>query len=722
MPGPGAEASRARAQWLASEMGMTEEEAASYLSKRKREEEGTGPAAPDGGAPKRARDAAGASPAHVAGDAGGAEAAGAAAPAALGRHLAEEVPAACMDKIAIVASHGCDAALRAARAVRNLRGMYVDDLRLWLQLMPAEAYARWLTARGLDDIDPATPYVAMNGTRILGGTPDILAHLAYWRGDKLVRDAGQSRFLTVIHLPCPELSSASVIIGDLGTRAAYIIDPTADSGVYLRVLEQEGLELKAVLLTHTPWDCAGGHFALRAATGCAVYAGRQAVRPDRERKVIDEELVFELSNGSKLKCLPTPGHTLDSVTYALTVRREKRGDPPGLVSDVEIAAFTGATLLVDTVGRTDVEAHVSPAGGTEAEMAEMLYESLIKITAFDADCTVFPARCGMQFSGHTVEPKFCARLRSMFDTGNHATSLVPGHYKSPADASKEAFLAHVERLALNRIPFPESFRDFHAENSAAAPPAAAGAPPQVLSLKEFVRRKWRPDAAKRAMLAHLCPSQPTPEAATVPLLVDVRPIAEYCAGHVKGSVSLPMVDGLRFEAFAAALVKRHADLRVVAIVSDGSFVAPLVRKLSLVGLGRFLTEVVDMSTNTGLTLCRLERVASDLSEIGESGFYLDVRSHVENSAQAVASAAHVPLESVKQWCTETPAILKRSLSIVPVAPVVTYCAGGYRSFIAATILNAFSIPSTDIVDGGLTVMTHNPALWTLKDPSIKCTS
>eukprot|EP01059_Diplonema_ambulator_P007879 TRINITY_DN17403_c1_g1_i2.p1 TRINITY_DN17403_c1_g1~~TRINITY_DN17403_c1_g1_i2.p1 ORF type:complete len:687 (+),score=200.02 TRINITY_DN17403_c1_g1_i2:260-2320(+) len=666
------------AQWLAMDMGMSVEEVEEVVRKKRKVDT------------------------HIAVNEPEEE--------ALPIHLDLPIEAAVMDKVTIVGCHGCKEAIAAAKAVRQVRGMYVDDLRLWLQLMEPKSYKAWLERKGVS-MSVSTPYVALNNTQLPGGVKQLLQSLPYWRGDKIARDVACPS-LVLVHMPYDGTSSSSAVVGDRRTGNAYIVNPRRDTLLYNRILEAEGLALKGVLMTHTIWDSASGHACLQRAFSVPIYMGKQPdhlADADRcfEFTVLKEEKVLMLGSDTCIRCVPTPGHTLDSMTYAVTC------------DDKEVAAFTGSNLLIDTVGRVDVESHVAVDGPSAEVMAAFLYESLVKVCSFDDECVVFPSHCGMQFSGHTVEPKWSCKLRIMYDGGNHALSFIPGHKKSAKDAGKAAFLGHMNKLWNVTIPFNRSFRDLYFLNAYGQPrqhvPREPGTRlPPIVPLEDFIKT-WDAAAGARSLKAHLEPSEGS-SVDLLPLLLDVRKQGEYCNGYVKGSISIPMLPGIRFEAFAAACIARHSFLKIVVVMSNLDDVHLLMYRLGLVALDAYVERIVLVSGREQCTLPTLVRVGGYDEAVGLGGEDLvDVRSGVENSSQAVASAVHVPLESVKQWAASQPLLSAAK-------PFVAYCAGGYRSFIAATIMNAFAVPATDVCGGGLTIMSLRPDLWSLKDPSIKCTS
>ncbi len=151
------------------------------------------------------------------------------------------------------------------------------------------------------------------------------------------------------------LAHLSYFIGS-GADAA-VIDPRRDADVYLDIARQNCMRIKYVLETHRNEDYVAGSMELKARTGCAVYHGKNL--PFRYGEGIEDGDAVEIG-GLLVRALETPGHTPESITYALYDG-----------GDVPLAAFTGDALFAGTTGRTDV-------WGAEGEAAGALYDSLME--------------------------------------------------------------------------------------------------------------------------------------------------------------------------------------------------------------------------------------------------------------------------------------------------------------------------------------------------------
>ena len=663
-----------------------------------------------------------------------------------------------MDKIVIVAADDNADAAAAAKEVRGVRGAYVDDLRLWLQQMPPRLFREWLRKKGKDEAAevPDTElrtlsFVSLNGTELPGGLAQLRAHLPYWRGDKFTRDVGVQDRLLFVHRIHEALSSTSAIFANKATKKAYVINPLGSLEWYADELRAHdaAYEIEAVLLTHIPFDSAA---VANNGTVPAFYTGKRDDVPRGTPTLPNVRVVgpgevrtLALCDDVTLRVVPTPGHARDGLSFVLDV------------DDEPAAVFPGDAVMVDTVGRTDTEywlragksaapafapQHEDPVRAPHdaaekaaalAAAAEQLFRGLEGLLTDVPDTAViFPTHFGNQFTAHSVEPKVAVTLRLLKDGANHAVTLLPSTARKPkkdqAQPGLKAFAEHCSQLAAATMPFTPAFVASHADNLRRVyhgGSAAAAAPPRLYRDLPVVDARSLAAPTRAVLDLHLGVAAGAADEATAApsLLVDIRRPGAYAARHIKGSVSFPAVEGVRFEHFFGAMVSRRADTTVLLVADEATPDAwgdRALERLRTVGAegevaGRVLVEAAAPEQTD--SFARLESHA-DLRPLVGNGF-LDVRSVAENASQSVDGCAHAPLEAVAHHASARAVAAEGGATV---APSVVFCAGGFRSFIAASIERAYGIPSTDVVGGGLTVMSKRPDLWTLKDPQVKCTS
>ncbi|HEV8359639.1 MAG TPA: MBL fold metallo-hydrolase [Candidatus Thermoplasmatota archaeon] len=158
------------------------------------------------------------------------------------------------------------------------------------------------------------------------------------------------------------MANFTYLVGDPATKRALLIDPSFDATVALRVAEQEGFAVEAILDTHEHYDHCQDNALAKHRTGAPVMAHRLADVPAKDRDLEDGEVVRvgEL----KVKVYHTPGHSPGSVVYVAGKH-----------------SFTGDTLFVGNIGRIDLP-HSSPG---------QMYDSLHNVVRkLDPDVVVNP--------------------------------------------------------------------------------------------------------------------------------------------------------------------------------------------------------------------------------------------------------------------------------------------------------------------------------------------
>src|SRR5207249_5835175 len=156
---------------------------------------------------------------------------------------------------------------------------------------------------------------------------------------------------------------ASYLFGCKTTGEFAVVDPHAELvDDYVRLADEQGARIAAVLDTHVQADHVSGLPELVARTGATAYLPESADVDFDHHALADREVV-KLGN-TQLQALATPGHALAHHAYLVTDRT--RGDDPWFV-------LSGDALLVGDAGRPDLHAH---AERTVEEMARLLYRSV----------------------------------------------------------------------------------------------------------------------------------------------------------------------------------------------------------------------------------------------------------------------------------------------------------------------------------------------------------
>ena len=185
---------------------------------------------------------------------------------------------------------------------------------------------------------------------------------------------------------------------------AVIVDPGEEAPRLLAALEELGVTLDAILLTHTHFDHVGAVAPIARATGAPVYC------PEIEVPVLQDIMAFvpwpgfgpfeswdpehTIQGGETLELAGltfdvvfTPGHSPGHVTFSI---RD------------ESALLSGDVLFDGSVGRTDL-----PGGDTATLMASIA--NLLEM--FEDDTTVYPGHMGLTTLGaERATNPFLARI------------------------------------------------------------------------------------------------------------------------------------------------------------------------------------------------------------------------------------------------------------------------------------------------------------------------
>ncbi|MFI5363686.1 MAG: rhodanese-like domain-containing protein [Elusimicrobiota bacterium] len=445
------------------------------------------------------------------------------------------------------------------------------------------------------------------------------------------------------YLAC--LAHASYLLADERTRTAVVVDPQRDVDVYLEEARRLGVEIKHVMLTHFHADFVAGHLELRERCGATVHLGARAKADFDFSPLRDGERLQWGSLG--LGVLETPGHTPEGVTLLVYDLDADSKDPK--------AALTGDTLFIGDVGRPDL---MASAGHAPEALAGMLYESLTrKLLALPDATLVYPAHgagslCGKALSSERVSTigeqrryNYALKAKSREEFVKLVTADQP---EAPAYFAHDAEMNRRERSTL--------------------------------------------DAGMAGALTPLSPAEIEAAARAGAQILDVREPADFAGAHWRGALNVGL-EG-KFATWAGTMIDRS---RPVIVIAEAGREREAVTRLARVGIDRVagtlgggmaaLAPRPDLLAQTPRTTARAlaERLGST-----DAPFVVDVRTASERADGFVAGSLHAPLA---QWPNNPPEIPRgRSVAL--------YCAGGYRSSLAASLLRAAGREDvTDLVGG-----------------------
>ncbi|HKH97658.1 MAG TPA: rhodanese-like domain-containing protein [Candidatus Sulfotelmatobacter sp.] len=434
------------------------------------------------------------------------------------------------------------------------------------------------------------------------------------------------------------LAHASYMLASEGE--AVVVDPQRDVEMYLNAAGKQGVAVRHIFETHLHADFVSGHRELAARTGAKIYMGAQAGATFPHVPVREG---FELNFGkAMLRVLETPGHTPESICLVVT-DREKSSSP--------WAVLTGDTLFIGDVGRPDLSPRHTPV-----QLAGMLYDSLHgKLLTLADSVLVYPAHGAGSLCGKNMRAEKSSIIGTERLT-NYALQIK----------NREDFVA---QLTSNLPARPEYFfRD--AEINRAGAPALSELPPlRSISPREL-----------KSMLED------------GEIALDVRPGEEFAASHVPGSVNIALSG--QFASWAGTVLGL-ASHPVLIAASDEQLEEARLRlaRVGIEALDGYLQGGVSAWRQAGLPVATLPQLtASELKAQLQSGNMqvLDVRREAEWDAGHIENAIWWPLDNFKV----SPPEIDRE------ARIAMHCKGGYRSMIAASLLQRAGFKNVINVIGG----------------------
>ena len=189
-----------------------------------------------------------------------------------------------------------------------------------------------------------------------------------------------------------ERSCASYIIGCPTSGKAFVIDPKNDADTYMEMTSSLALKIEGILETHIHADHISGAKKLQRLTGAPIYMFEDA-------KVrfgflpLKEGDSLRIGN-ARIEVLHTPGHTPESIS--LVYYDDKRN------SEVPSSIFTGDTLFVGDVGRSDISGM-----DTSSELYESLTDKILRLPDF---VELMPAHYSGSACGAGMSPKVSSTL------------------------------------------------------------------------------------------------------------------------------------------------------------------------------------------------------------------------------------------------------------------------------------------------------------------------
>ncbi len=446
------------------------------------------------------------------------------------------------------------------------------------------------------------------------------------------------------YLPC--LAHASYIIGDEETGTAAVVDPQRDTDQYIAFAIEHALKINKVFLTHLHADFVAGHLELRDRVGATIYLGAAAKAAYAFAPLRDGD-TLEFGH-VRLKVLETPGHTPESISIVVYDLSASDTQP--------YAVLTGDTLFIGDVGRPDLRAAL---GWSATELGSLLFDSLHKkLLALPDQSLVYPAHGAGSLCGRAISKETVSTLGEQRRL-NYALQPM----------SKEAF---IQVVTADQPEAPPYFTYDAVLNSEERP-----------TLDEALAREMNPLTLNAVLALQADGAQ----------ILDTRDPDEFGAAHLAGSINIGL--GGQYATWAGTVLDRK---HPIVIIADPGRESESAIRLGRIGfdhvvgyLQNGLQSLESRPELVAFTEHLSAQFAAELLSSSQPPLAIDVRAPREREEKHIGGSLGIPLNR-----------LVENLKTLPQnRPLLVYCAGGYRSSIAASLLQGSGFDPVCEIAGGI---------------------
>ncbi len=451
--------------------------------------------------------------------------------------------------------------------------------------------------------------------------------------------------LKQFYLPC--LAHASYVIGDEESGDAAVVDPQRDTDQYIAFAAEHALKIKHVFLTHFHADFVAGHLELRDRVGAKIYLGAAAkaayaFTPLRDGDILEFGRV-------RLKALATPGHTPESISILVYDLNTSDTQPH--------AVLTGDTLFIGDVGRPDLRAAL---GWSAKDLGGMLFDSLHeKLLALPDQSLVYPAHGAGSLCGKAISKETVSTLGEQ-RRSNYALQPM----------SKEAF---IQVVTADQLEAPAYFTYDAVLNSEERP-----------TLDQALAREMTPLTLEGVLELQAAGAQ----------ILDTRDATEFAPAHLAGSINIGL--GGQYATWAGTVLDRKHPIVIIADPGRENESAVRLGRIGFDHVAGYLQNGLQSLESRPELVARTERLsaefAADVLSSNEPPLAVDVRGPGERAQKYIAGSVSVPLNHLAENLGKLPK--DRELLV--------YCAGGYRSSIAASLLQRGGFERVSEIAGGIT--------------------
>jgi hydroxyacylglutathione hydrolase len=442
------------------------------------------------------------------------------------------------------------------------------------------------------------------------------------------------------------LAHASYLIGDEATRIAAVVDPQRDIDRYLTFAAEHNLQIKHVFLTHLHADFIAGHLELRDRVGATIYLGAKAQAEYRFTPLSDGTVV-EFGR-VRLKALETPGHTPESVSLLVYDLDKNDAEPH--------AVLTGDTLFIGDVGRPDLRVAL---GWSAADLGGLLFDSLqTKLLRLPDASLVYPAHGADSLCGKAISKETVSTIGEQRRV-NYALQPM----------SKQAF---VDLVTADQPEAPPYFVYDAVLNSKERP-----------TLDQALLRELKPLSLDDVLRMQSEGAQ----------ILDTREPEEFGAAHLAGSINIGL-NG-QYATWAGTVLDHVHPIVIIAAPGRESESAVRLGRIGFDHVAGYLQNGLQVLESRPDLVAFTERLSApfvcELLDSKQPPFLIDVRTPHERAQKFIPGSLSLPLSHLE----ENSAMLPQNRALL------VYCAGGYRSSIAASLLQRKKFAPVAEVAGGI---------------------
>ena len=425
---------------------------------------------------------------------------------------------------------------------------------------------------------------------------------------------------------------------------AIIIDPIRDGEFYLELLKKRKSSLKYIFETHFHADFVSGHLELANLTNAEIVFGPNATT-SYKCIVAQDNQDFHCGN-LKLRALHTPGHTMESTSYLLFSAENKAE-----------AIFTGDTLFIGEVGRPDlaVNPHL-----TSEDLASHLYDSLHNVIMnLEDDVIVYPGHGAGSACGKNISSQ---KYSTIGEQKQYNYALQP--------MSKQDFVKMV--LAGISKP-PQYFTHDVAMNQGG-----------YQSVKKVLQKSLN-KLTYEVSLSHIKSGA---------LILDVRSPNDFEKGFINGAINIGKMG--MFAPWVGTIISPSSSIILVCNIHEEIEVISRLARIGYENVVGYISDLTDWKKNRQLDYIKSIE-STEIEHYKNNVAILDVRREDELKLGFVKDSINIPLSQ-----------LSDNLDKIPISDnLIVYCAGGYRSMIASSILQSKGFQGINNIYGGFNVIARN---------------